>query len=75
MANMKVYTHDLKQSPSPIHNGIVVMAEIVGTIAAVLALSELSLKTLRTIRRVHNPSKEIEEFQVRTKGRGVRNVT
>lgn len=40
------------------------MAEIVGTIAAVLALSEFSLKTLKTIRRVHNPSKEIEDFQV-----------
>lgn len=62
---MRLYAHDLKKSPSPTHNGIVVMAEIVSAIAAVLALSEFSLKTLRAIRRVHNPSKEIEDFQVR----------
>lgn len=49
------------------------MAEIVGTVAAVLALSELSLKTLRAIRRVQNPSKEIEDFQV--SGAGVRIMT
>jgi len=50
--------------PSLPRGGCVVMAEIIGTVAAVWALSEFAVKTLRTIRRVQNPSREIEDFQV-----------
>lgn len=67
-------TRNVSKAPSPTRNTYFVMADVIGTVASVLALSQFALMTLRTIRRVHNASQEIEDYQVRPKsmsGRGV----
>lgn len=58
-------TRNVSKASLRTRNICVVMADVIGAFASVLALSQFALMTLRTIRRVHNASREIEDFQVR----------
>lgn len=76
MTDLMPSTRHVSKTP-PTRSTSVVMADVIGAVASVLALSQFALMTLRTIRRVHNASQEIEDFQVRPNsmsGRGVRTM-